>query len=113
VRSEFELNGYGFSPFQATTLRTVMMDPGAFLLLLAGSAEDLAAGSHQDSSIADGYRAKGLSIINKRMKEPHQSVSNGTITACAVLAGAEVSEILSVLQDLTPLQAYQGDSGNV
>jgi hypothetical protein len=76
-------------------MRAVMRDPAAFLLLLATSAEDIAIRSQQDSSVADAYRVKGLSIINKRMKEPHHSVSDGTISACAVLVGSEVSHCTS------------------
>lgn len=67
-----------------------MKDPAAFLLLLALSAEDIALRSHQDSSVADAYRAKGLSIINNRIKDRHHSITDGAISACAVLAGSDV-----------------------
>lgn len=67
-----------------------MSDPAAFLLLLAASADDLAVRTQQDSSVADAYRVKGLTIINKRMKEPFHAISDGAISACAVLAGSEV-----------------------
>lgn len=88
--SPFEFAGHDFSPFREITLRVVMKDPAAFLLLLALSAEHVASISEQDSSIAEAYRAKGLSIINKRMKEPYHAVSDGQISACAVLASSEL-----------------------
>jgi len=74
-----------------------MKDPGSFLLLAAGAATDIACRNNsKDLLEAFEYRAKGMVVINRRMMIPEQSISDGAITACSMLAGLEVANYYSV-----------------
>lgn len=73
-----------------------MQDPAAFLLVAAGAATDLAM--RQKSKFAPDafeYRAKAMKMVNRRMMIPRQSISDGAITCCVVLAGLEVCSFSS------------------
>jgi quinolinate synthase len=71
-----------------------MQDSAAFLLLVAGSAEDIALRCKKDESKqAIVYTEKALSIINKRMREPQAFISDGALAACTTMAGIQVSHI--------------------
>ena len=89
----FELaNNWDYSPFRQITFNLAMNDSASFLLLTSGSATDLALRSkNKISREAIEYRAKGMTIVNRRMMIPEQSVNDGTITACVILSGLEVT----------------------
>lgn len=73
-------------------MRVVLRDPVAFYLLVAASAQDIAHRCGKEiSPQVTSYTAKAMSLMNKRMKIPEQLQTDGTISACAVLAGKEVS----------------------
>jgi len=77
------------------TLNLAMKDSAAFFLLVSGAATDLALRlDSKDSPEAIGYRAKGMTMVNRRMMIPSQTTSDGAITACVVLSGLEVSETI-------------------
>jgi hypothetical protein len=71
-----------------------MQDPAAFLLLVAGAAEDIALRYKKaESKLAMVYTKKALSLINNRMQVPELVISDGAIVACTIMAGYQVSLI--------------------
>jgi len=88
----FEVANGNYLAFRELTLSVVIQDPAAFLLLVAGAAEDIALRSKKaESKQAMVYTEKALSLINNRMQVPEMFISDGAIVACTVMAGYQVS----------------------
>jgi hypothetical protein len=88
----FEVANGDYLAFRELTLSVVMQDPAAFLLLVAGAAEDIALRCKKaESKQAIVYNEKALSLINNRMQVPEMFISDGAIAACTIMAGYQVS----------------------
>jgi hypothetical protein len=88
----FEVANGDYLPYRDLTLSVAMQDPAAFLLLVAGAAEDIALRCKKaESKLAMVYTEKALSLINKRMQVPEMFISDGAIVACTVMGGYQVS----------------------
>jgi hypothetical protein len=88
----FEVANGDYLAFRELTLSVVIQDPAAFLLLVAGAAEDIALRCKKaESKQAIVYNEKALSIINNRMQVPKMFISDGAIAACTIMAGYQVS----------------------
>jgi hypothetical protein len=88
----FEVANGDYLAFRELTLSVVMQDPAAFLLLVAGAAEDIALRCKKaESKQAIVYNEKALSLINNRMRVPEMFISDGAIAACTIMAGYQVS----------------------
>jgi len=87
----FEVANGDYLAFRELTLSVVMQDPAAFLLLVAGAAEDIALRRKKaESKQAIVYNEKALSLINNRMQVPEMSISDGAIAACTIMAGYQL-----------------------
>ena len=68
-----------------------MQDAASFLLIISGSAADIALRSERSNSQQSiEYKAQAMTIINKRMATSQSYFTDGTINACSMLAGTEV-----------------------
>ncbi len=73
-------------------LQVAMQDPASFLIIISGSANDIALRSGKPNSRQSiEYKAQAMEIVNKRLATHQSQVSDGTINACSMLAGTEVS----------------------
>lgn len=73
-------------------LQVALQDSASFLIIISGSASDIALRSERQSSQKSiEYRAQAMTMINKRMPlESRSYFTDGIINACSMLAGTEV-----------------------
>ncbi|PVH82311.1 hypothetical protein DL98DRAFT_143460 [Cadophora sp. DSE1049] len=91
IPKPFEIAQCDYGPFRKLIFDVVVHDPAAFLLVVSGAAEDIAVRSKKPvSQQAIIYRAKAMNIINSRMQSPEDFKSDGSISACVLLAGLEL-----------------------
>lgn len=68
-----------------------MQDAASFLMIISGSANDIALRSEKPNSQQSiEYKAQAMAIISKRMVASQSFITDGTINACSMLAGTEV-----------------------
>ncbi|KAG4432121.1 hypothetical protein IFR05_012395 [Cadophora sp. M221] len=91
IPKPFEIAQCDYGPFRKLIFDVVVKDPAAFLLVVSGAAEDIAVRSKKPvSQQAIIYRAKAMNMINSRMQSPSEFKSDGSISACVLLAGLEL-----------------------
>ena len=73
-------------------LQVSMQDAASFLVIISGAANDIALRSGRPQSQQSiEYKSQAMALVNKRMSVSQSYFTDGTINACSMFAGTEVS----------------------